>query len=137
MTTISTVSLVEVRRRVLWVVKGLGPGGAERLLAAHARAHDREAFDIECAYVLPGKDHLAEDLEQQGVATRCVGGSRRNLLWPWRLTCARFAGAVGTWCMSTRRSPAVSPGWPLGLFPGRGDHRLLPPSTIRGRRIDR
>ena len=33
---------------VLWVVKGLGPGGAEHLLAAAAKVHDRERFRIEC-----------------------------------------------------------------------------------------
>ncbi len=49
--------------RVLWVIKGLGPGGAETLLAAAARAHDGQHFHIECAYVLPYKDHLVGVLE--------------------------------------------------------------------------
>ena len=58
--------------RVLWVVKGLGPGGAERLLVAAAGAHDQERFDIECAYVLPWKDHLVGELESAGVRTHCL-----------------------------------------------------------------
>ena len=32
------------RRRVLWLIKGLGPGGAEHLLVAAARVRDRAAF---------------------------------------------------------------------------------------------
>jgi L-malate glycosyltransferase len=58
--------------RVLWVIKGLGPGGAERLLVAAAEAHDRARFDIECVYVLPWKDHLAPDLEAAGVPCHCL-----------------------------------------------------------------
>ncbi|MEM8619410.1 MAG: GNAT family N-acetyltransferase [Actinomycetota bacterium] len=72
--------------RVLWVTKGLGPGGAERLLCAAARAHDSDRFAIECAYVLPYKDHLAEELEQAGVRTHCLSKRRRDPLWPLRLT---------------------------------------------------
>jgi hypothetical protein len=53
-----------VPARALWVIKGLGPGGAERLLCAAARAHDPQRFHIECAYVLPWKDHLAEECER-------------------------------------------------------------------------
>lgn len=71
--------------RVLWVVKGLGPGGAEHLLAASARCHDRERFHIECAYVLPYKDHLTGDLEAAGVTTHCLSRSGRDLRWPLRL----------------------------------------------------
>lgn len=68
--------------RVLWVVKGLGPGGAERLLVAAAQAHDRSRFEIECVYVLPGKDHLAGALESAGVRTTCIGDTPG---WPLRL----------------------------------------------------
>lgn len=72
--------------RVLWVVKGLGPGGAERLLAAAARAHDASAFEFECAYVLPYKDHLAAELESAGVRTHCLSERRQDRRWPMRLT---------------------------------------------------
>jgi len=61
-----------MRTRVLWVVKGLGPGGAERLLVEHARSGDRERLDYEVAYVLPWKRHLVPELETLGVATHCL-----------------------------------------------------------------
>lgn len=67
---------------MLWVTKGLGPGGAETLLVAAAGRHDRTKVALSCAYVLPHKDHLAERLEQLGVGTTCVGGDPR---WPLRL----------------------------------------------------
>ena len=71
--------------RVLWVVKGLGPGGAERLLGAAARLHDPREFDIDCAYVLPWKDHLAGELESAGVRTICLSRRRSDPRWPIRL----------------------------------------------------
>jgi glycosyltransferase involved in cell wall biosynthesis/GNAT superfamily N-acetyltransferase len=67
------------------VIKGLGPGGAERLLCAAARAHDHERFHIECAFVLPWKDHLAEELERAGVKTHCMSRKRTDRRWPLRL----------------------------------------------------
>jgi len=70
------------RVRVLWVVKGLGPGGAERLLVAAAQAHDRSTFEIDCVYLLPWKDHLAGELEAAGVRTTCIGDGPG---WPMRL----------------------------------------------------
>ncbi|MBV1893328.1 MAG: GNAT family N-acetyltransferase [Ilumatobacteraceae bacterium] len=71
--------------RVLWVVKGLGPGGAERLLVAAASVHAEDRFDIECAYVLPWKDHLAGELESAGVKTHCLSKRRSDPLWPINL----------------------------------------------------
>jgi glycosyltransferase involved in cell wall biosynthesis len=61
------------RLRVLALIKGLGPGGAEKLLVSGARVRDREAFDFEVAYLLPGKTQFAPDLEELGVRTRCFG----------------------------------------------------------------
>ncbi len=49
--------------RVLWLIKGLGPGGAERLLLSHAQRADRDRFDYGAAYVLPAKDHLVAELD--------------------------------------------------------------------------
>src|SRR5207237_8777860 len=46
------------RARVLWLIKGLGPGGAERLLVAAAPFVDRERFEVEACYLLPWKNHL-------------------------------------------------------------------------------
>jgi L-malate glycosyltransferase len=72
--------------KILWVTKGLGPGGAERLLAAAARSHDADRFTFECAYVLPYKDHLVAELETAGVRTHCLSQARNDLRWPARLT---------------------------------------------------
>ncbi len=70
--------------RVLWVTKGLGPGGAERLLTATSRALDPDVV-VECAYVLPWKDHVAAELEAAGVRTRCLSRRRSDASWPLRL----------------------------------------------------
>jgi glycosyltransferase involved in cell wall biosynthesis len=72
--------------RVLWLIKGLGPGGAERLLVEHARAGDREHFTYEAAYVLDWKQHLVPELEGLGVRTQCLGVSNElDLRWIGRL----------------------------------------------------
>jgi glycosyltransferase involved in cell wall biosynthesis len=72
--------------RVLWLIKGLGPGGAERLLVEHARAGDRNRLEYEAAYVLDWKQHLVPELEELGVTTHCLGVSRElNPRWPVRL----------------------------------------------------
>jgi glycosyltransferase involved in cell wall biosynthesis len=74
------------RARVLWLVKGLGPGGAERLLVAAAAVHDRERFSFETDYLLPWKDALVRPLEDLGVPTRCYGvHDERDLRWALRL----------------------------------------------------
>jgi glycosyltransferase involved in cell wall biosynthesis len=63
---------VSRRLRVLALIKGLGPGGAERLLVSGAHARDRDAFDFEVAYLLPWKTQFVHDLEDLGVRTRCL-----------------------------------------------------------------
>ena len=70
--------------RVLWVSKGLGPGGAERLLVASATSRAAD-LEVECAYVLPYKDHLSGALESAGVVTRCLSSRRRDPTWPRQL----------------------------------------------------
>jgi len=72
--------------RVLWLVKGLGPGGAERLLVAAAAHRDRSRFAISCAYLLPWKQQLAPELEALGVPTLCLGvRDERDVRWAARL----------------------------------------------------
>jgi glycosyltransferase involved in cell wall biosynthesis len=72
--------------KVLWLVKGLGPGGAERLLVAAAATHDRDAFTFEVAYLLPWKNHLVGELERLGVPAQCLGvRDERDLRWAHRL----------------------------------------------------
>ena len=74
------------RIRVLWLIKGLGPGGAERLLTACAAVRDREAFDYRAAYLLPWKDQLAPDLEGLDIAVTCLSmHDERDLRWAIRL----------------------------------------------------
>jgi glycosyltransferase involved in cell wall biosynthesis len=58
--------------RVLWLIKGLGPGGAERLLVGMARSIDREQYDVSAAYLLPWKDHLVGELRDAGVDATCL-----------------------------------------------------------------
>jgi glycosyltransferase involved in cell wall biosynthesis len=72
--------------RVLWLVKGLGPGGAEHLLVAAAAVHDKAAFNFEADYLLPWKDALVPDLEALGVHTHCLEvRDERDLRWARRL----------------------------------------------------
>ena len=71
---------------MLWLSKGLGPGGAERLLVSLARSIDRERFDLHAAYLLPGKRHLVPELETAGVAATCLEGeSAFDVRWVARL----------------------------------------------------
>ncbi len=71
---------------MLWLVKGLGPGGAERLLVAAAAHHDHHRFAITCAYLLPWKAQLVPELEALGVATRCLDvRDERDVRWAGRL----------------------------------------------------
>lgn len=74
------------RTRVLWLVKGLGPGGAERLLVSAAGQHSRTEFEISCAYLLPWKQQLAPELEALGVPTTCLEvRDERDVRWAARL----------------------------------------------------
>jgi glycosyltransferase involved in cell wall biosynthesis len=71
---------------VLSLIKGLGPGGAERLLVAAAARHDRDAFHLETAYLLPWKNALVPELVAQGVECTCLEVRReQDLRWAWRL----------------------------------------------------
>jgi glycosyltransferase involved in cell wall biosynthesis len=59
--------------RVLWLTKGLGPGGAERLLVTSARRRDRGRVAVRVAYLLPHKVALVGELEAEGVPVACLG----------------------------------------------------------------
>jgi glycosyltransferase involved in cell wall biosynthesis len=63
-------------RGVLVVVKGLGRGGAERLLVSAAPYLDRERYRYQFAYLLPWKDSLVADLAEDGFAVHCLDGAR-------------------------------------------------------------
>lgn len=61
------------RIRVLWLIKGLGPGGAEQLLLLAAKVADRDAFDYSIAYVRPDKTHLIPEFVALGLQPRRLG----------------------------------------------------------------
>ncbi|HEX2369039.1 MAG TPA: glycosyltransferase [Acidimicrobiia bacterium] len=65
-----------MKARVLILIKGLGIGGAERLIAESAAFWDRRSFDYSVAYVLPWKDQLVAALRAQDVEVVCIGGKR-------------------------------------------------------------
>lgn len=72
--------------RVLWLIKGLGPGGAERLLTFSAQRRDRARFAVRVAFLLPHKVALVPELEAQGVPVACLGGPNlSNPRWLWSL----------------------------------------------------
>lgn len=77
---------------MLWLAKGLGPGGMERLLVNHVRAADRERFQYSAAYLVPRPDSVVPELESLGVECVQVGGGNGP------------AAAVGAgWLSTTRR----------------------------------
>jgi glycosyltransferase involved in cell wall biosynthesis len=63
-------------KRVLILIKGLGRGGAEQLIASSARYWDRSKFEYEIAYLLPAKDALVREIQDVGVGVFCLGGQR-------------------------------------------------------------
>ena len=99
--------------RVLHVVKGLGPGGAERLLVSMAAVADPTAVHHEVAYLLDWKQHLVPELEALGVPDPPAGRARG--------ACSTHAGRGG--CGRWRRPFDVvhlhSPGRRRGRPPGR------------------
>lgn len=94
--------------RVLHVIKGLGPGGAERLLVSLTSARSAQV-EIDVAYVLPHKDHLAPDLREAGARVHLVGGARGLADPSWLVRLARVVRHV---CPDVvhLHSPAVTAG---------------------------
>ncbi len=58
---------------VLWLIKGLGLGGAEQLLVNAAPYLDRKTFDYQIGYFLPWKDALVPEFKRQGFPVTCFG----------------------------------------------------------------
>jgi glycosyltransferase involved in cell wall biosynthesis len=74
------------RHRVLWLIKGLGLGGAERLLTSTAARIDRRRFDVEVVYLLPRSADFEPILESYGIPTLCLEARWTvESAWPWRL----------------------------------------------------
>ena len=59
--------------RALWLIKGLGAGGAERLLALSARHRDPGAVAPHVAYLLEHKQALLPEFERAGIDATCLG----------------------------------------------------------------
>ena len=74
------------RIRVLMLTKGLGRGGAERLIVGAARFLDRCRFELDVAYLLPWKDQFVDELVAAGAAVHCLNAPRTtSLAWTCRL----------------------------------------------------
>ncbi|MAA75694.1 MAG: glycosyltransferase [Salinisphaeraceae bacterium] len=73
--------------RLLYFIKGLGLGGAERHVVECAKALAAQGHDIRVAYVLDYKDALVPELDADGVQVSCIGGGR---LWPLRMLVGYF-----------------------------------------------
>lgn len=101
--------------RVLWVIKGLGPGGAEQLLLSSAEVADHDAFDYDVAYVRPDKDHLVKPLSDLGLDVYRLGESGRWL--------TELRGRLGDYDVVHVHSPLLA-----------GTVRLLVRTMPRGRR---
>ncbi|HET7325943.1 MAG TPA: glycosyltransferase [Nocardioidaceae bacterium] len=71
--------------RVLWLIKGLGAGGAERLLVSAARVGDHARFRYEAAYVVAWKDTLVPELAALGVPSHCLSAGGHRTPWPLAL----------------------------------------------------
>ena len=121
------------RIRVLWLTKGLGPGGTERLLVEHAAAGDRDAFEYEAAYLLPWKDHLVPELAGLDVPAQCLGvRSELDLRWLTRLDHFIHRGRFDVVHV---HSPSVAAAArPLAKTPPHAGPRSCTPSTTAGRR---
>ena len=58
--------------RVLVAIKGLGIGGAERLISEGAHFWDHAKFEYHVAYAMPSKDQLVAELETLGIPVYCT-----------------------------------------------------------------
>jgi len=82
-----------MKKTILVLIKGLGIGGAEKLISDGAEFWDRANYDYRVAYVLPWKDQVVPDLESLDVPVRCIGskkgmrprvvGALRSLVAEW------------------------------------------------------
>jgi glycosyltransferase involved in cell wall biosynthesis len=67
--------------RALWLIKGLGPGGAERILALSAR-HRSPSLDVKVAYLLAHKQALVPEFRAMGVELTCFRAGN-GADWRW------------------------------------------------------
>jgi L-malate glycosyltransferase len=76
--------------RVLHLIKGLGRGGAERLLADGARVVNRTKFAYQYAYFLPWKNAFVAELEASGAEVTCFPRRNSGTIILSAFTIARF-----------------------------------------------
>jgi glycosyltransferase involved in cell wall biosynthesis len=62
------------KTRVLWLIKGLGAGGAEQLLVNSLPHLDRSRFEYHVAYILPWKDDNVPFFKAHDVPVHCLDG---------------------------------------------------------------
>jgi glycosyltransferase involved in cell wall biosynthesis len=105
----------------MWLIKGLGLGGAEKLLADSLPYLDRERFEYEICYMLPGKVALVPPFMESGVPVHCLGmTSRYDPMPAFRLvqllrerrpdvlhTHSPFAGILGGLATRAAKVPAI------------------------------
>jgi glycosyltransferase involved in cell wall biosynthesis len=75
----------DARPRILLLIKGLGLGGAERLLSEGSQFWSTDEFDYRVVYVLPWKNDLVSDLAANGIDVVCIGEGRWSAAAPIRL----------------------------------------------------
>lgn len=108
--------------RVLHLIKGLGPGGAEQLLVTHLQLTERERFDLEVCYLVPVKDHNQPKCEAAGARVVCLG-ARRSADVRWVLRMWRF--------LASNRADVVHMHSPLVASVARVWYRVLHPLITR------
>jgi glycosyltransferase involved in cell wall biosynthesis len=69
--------------RILWLTKGLGRGGTERLITTCAPHLDGGRFEVEVAYLMPSKDAYVARLLEQGVKVHCLEAAARDVDIDW------------------------------------------------------
>ena len=74
---------------VTHLVKGLGPGGAERLILTQVQTGDHADFDYRVVRLIDHKDHLVPELRSAGVDVASVGAGPS-----WPLALARHLRSV-------------------------------------------
>lgn len=72
---------------VLWLARGLGPGGMENLLLTHAKLGDHERFRYIVAYVTEEPYSLAPQLSEAGAEVVALGESLLGALSTLRRLC--------------------------------------------------
>jgi glycosyltransferase involved in cell wall biosynthesis len=75
---------------VLQIIKSLGRGGAEMLLAETLKLHDQEKFNFHYMYFLPWKDQLVPQLKANGGKVICMGGNNNIQLFMKAGAVARY-----------------------------------------------